>query len=105
MMGYMRHPRFVFLAAVAALVVTSCSSGGGSDRASGPSPSVLESESEEGGGTGNSKDKNEPAKKTDTTQLADDPAPEFEVETFDGGTFAIREQLGTPVVLNFWESW
>ena len=104
MMGCMRHPRFVFLTAVAALLVTSCSSGDGSDRASGPSPSVLETESD-GGGTGNSNGKTKPAKKTDTTQLADDPAPEFEVETFDGGTFAIREQLGTPVVLNFWESW
>ena len=38
-------------------------------------------------------------------ELAADPAPDFEVETFDGDTFAIREQLGTPVVLNFWESW
>ena len=104
MMGCMRHPRFVFLAAVAAVFATSCSSGDGSDRVAGRSPSVLETESG-GDGTGNSNDKTEPAKKTDTTQLADDPAPEFEVETFDGGTFAIREQLGTPVVLNFWESW
>ena len=35
----------------------------------------------------------------------ENPAPEFTVETFDGDTFALGEQLGTPVVLNFWESW
>ena len=34
-----------------------------------------------------------------------DPAPDFEVQTFDGETFALGEQRGTPVVLNFWESW
>lgn len=30
-------------------------------------------------------------------------APDFTVETFEGST--LREQRGTPVVLNFWESW
>jgi cytochrome oxidase Cu insertion factor (SCO1/SenC/PrrC family) len=34
-----------------------------------------------------------------------DPAPDFEVTTFSGETFALAEQRGTPVVLNFWESW
>ena len=34
-----------------------------------------------------------------------DPAPDFKVTTFDGGTFGLAEQRGTPVVLNFWESW
>ncbi|HJR45535.1 MAG TPA: redoxin domain-containing protein [Actinomycetota bacterium] len=34
-----------------------------------------------------------------------DPAPDFEVTTFEGGTFSLAEQRGTPVVLNFWESW
>ncbi len=29
----------------------------------------------------------------------------FEVETFEGQTFSLGEQRGTPVVLNFWESW
>jgi cytochrome oxidase Cu insertion factor (SCO1/SenC/PrrC family) len=31
--------------------------------------------------------------------------PEFTVETFDGERFALGEQRGTPVVINFWESW
>jgi len=33
------------------------------------------------------------------------PAPEFSFETFEGETFSLAEQRGTPVVLNFWESW
>ena len=33
------------------------------------------------------------------------PAPDFSVETFEGETFSLAEQRGTPVVLNFWESW
>ncbi len=32
-------------------------------------------------------------------------APDFTITTFDGNTFNLREQRGTPVVLNFWESW
>lgn len=32
-------------------------------------------------------------------------APDFSFETFEGDTFALAEQRGTPVVLNFWESW
>lgn len=32
-------------------------------------------------------------------------APDFEVKTFDGRGFSFGEQRGTPVVLNFWESW
>jgi cytochrome oxidase Cu insertion factor (SCO1/SenC/PrrC family) len=32
-------------------------------------------------------------------------APDFTVETFDGTTFSLGEHSGTPVVLNFWESW
>jgi cytochrome oxidase Cu insertion factor (SCO1/SenC/PrrC family) len=32
-------------------------------------------------------------------------APDFTVETFDGHSFTLSEQRGTPVVLNFWESW
>ena len=34
-----------------------------------------------------------------------EPAPDFTVETFDGHSFTLAEQRGTPVVLNFWESW
>lgn len=32
-------------------------------------------------------------------------APDFTVTTFDGERFSLGEQRGTPVVLNFWESW
>ena len=32
-------------------------------------------------------------------------APDFTVETFTGERFSLGEQRGTPVVLNFWESW
>lgn len=32
-------------------------------------------------------------------------APDFTVTTFTGDRFALGEQRGTPVVLNFWESW
>lgn len=40
----------------------------------------------------------------------EDPSPpdegvEFTVTTFEGDRFSMREQRGTPVVLNFWESW
>ena len=31
--------------------------------------------------------------------------PSYEFETFEGEAFALAEQRGTPVVLNFWESW
>ena len=31
--------------------------------------------------------------------------PDFVVETFEGDTLSLAEQRGTPVVLNFWESW
>jgi cytochrome oxidase Cu insertion factor (SCO1/SenC/PrrC family) len=34
-----------------------------------------------------------------------DLAPEFSVQTFDGDTFRLSDHRGTPVVLNFWESW
>jgi AhpC/TSA family len=39
------------------------------------------------------------------TEEVVDPAPDFAVETFEGQTFSLAEQRGTPVVLNFWESW
>jgi AhpC/TSA family len=32
-------------------------------------------------------------------------AADFSFETFEGETFSLAEQRGTPVVLNFWESW
>lgn len=35
------------------------------------------------------------------------PAPEhdFSVTTFAGDAFRLSDHLGTPVVINFWESW
>jgi hypothetical protein len=42
---------------------------------------------------------------SDEGRAPEDPAPEFAVTTFEGDRFALGEQRGTPVVLNFWESW
>lgn len=39
------------------------------------------------------------------TKPPKNPAPDFTVTTFDGDRFSLGEQRGTPVVLNFWESW
>ena len=33
------------------------------------------------------------------------PAPDFELETFDGGTLSLSDLEGKVVVLNFWASW
>jgi len=41
----------------------------------------------------------------DTDESVADEAPDFSFETFEGETFSLAEQRGTPVVLNFWESW
>jgi hypothetical protein len=38
-------------------------------------------------------------------ERSSEAAPDFTVETFDGRSFTLSEQRGTPVVLNFWESW
>ncbi|CAN5616072.1 hypothetical protein BH20ACT23_BH20ACT23_00120 [soil metagenome] len=32
-------------------------------------------------------------------------ASDFSFKTFEGEIFSLAEQRGTPVVLNFWESW
>ncbi len=40
-----------------------------------------------------------------SSEAPEDAAPQFIVETFDGDSFSLAEQRGTPVVLNFWESW
>ena len=41
------------------------------------------------------------------TGLDLDPAPDFRVPLYSGGTgeFVLSDQLGHPVVLNFWGSW
>lgn len=33
------------------------------------------------------------------------PAPDFSLVTLDGESFALADQRGTPVVLNFWATW
>ncbi len=33
------------------------------------------------------------------------PAPDFELDTFDGGRFRLSEQRGRAVLINFWASW
>ena len=63
-------------------------------------PSSSDVETDTTGGPGKS-----PRDPKDALPSPADPAPEFEVLTFDGETFALGEQRGTPVVLNFWESW
>jgi peroxiredoxin len=40
----------------------------------------------------------------DTAELGH-PAPDFTAEVIDGGSFTLSEQLGSPVVVNFWASW
>jgi cytochrome c biogenesis protein CcmG/thiol:disulfide interchange protein DsbE len=33
------------------------------------------------------------------------PAPDFQLQLFEGSTFRLAEQRGKPVVINFWASW
>ncbi len=33
------------------------------------------------------------------------PAPDFTINTFDGGTFTLSQFIGRPVVVNIWASW
>lgn len=35
----------------------------------------------------------------------DRPAPDFTIKLFEGGEFTLSENLGKPVVVNFWASW
>ena len=37
--------------------------------------------------------------------LVGKPAPDFEFITFDGNNFKLHDQIGRPVVVNFWASW
>jgi predicted small lipoprotein YifL len=46
-----------------------------------------------------------PAEDSSSDEPSADAAPDFSFETFEGDDFSLAEQRGTPVVLNFWESW
>ena len=69
--------------AAAGLALSACAAPGGSTRSEG---------TDTGAGRGQE-------------QPSSERAPDFTVETFDGHSFTLSEQRGTPVVLNFWESW
>ena len=56
-----------------------------------PDRGVESTPAEGEGDTGDDRDANE--------------AADFSFETFEGETFSLAEKRGTPVVLNFWESW
>ena len=93
----MRAPFLVTAATFIALGACGGPQTGTDPEAAAPSPSraPVEKSSPEG-----SKDK------ARTPQPApENPAPDVSFETFDGDVFALAEQRGTPVVLNFWESW
>lgn len=74
-----------------ALIGSACGAAQETPAAPGALPSTRGADPDTGGGK--------------NTSLPEDPAPDFSVTTFDGETFALGEQRGTPVVLNFWESW
>lgn len=42
---------------------------------------------------------------TESAEPTTAAARDFTVETFDGEQFRLADHRGTPVVLNFWESW
>ncbi len=81
-----RH-RLVAAIAAAMLLVASC--GGAETPPQAESPSNAPP-----AGNGNSSDSG-----------SKDLAPDFSVQTFDGEAFRLSDHRGTPVVLNFWESW
>lgn len=97
----MRSPRAVALLLAMGLLGAACS-GGPTDRSDASARPPNTASSSESAGSAQRKS---PKDDSGQVQLAADPAPPFEVETFDGTTFAVREEVGTPVVLNFWESW
>jgi hypothetical protein len=93
--------RGLWLAGAALAGMAACGGPGGpaSPESAAPTPSRApversSPESEPGGG-----------KSARPQTPPDNPAPDFSFETFDGAEFSLAEQRGTPVVLNFWESW
>ena len=85
----------ILLVITIAFIASAC--GGGRPEAGGDRSNPPDSgePSADPGGGGKNGDGDEPK----------DLAPDFSVETFDGDTFKLSEHRGTPVVLNFWESW
>ncbi len=79
--------RFIVTLALLSLLGSAC----GSAQQPGPAGGARSTEKTEGSES--------------RASAAADAAPNFTVTTFDGGTFSLAEQRGTPVVLNFWESW
>lgn len=55
--------------------------------------------------SGNATDGPEARSGEETDESAASEAPDFSFETFEGDSFSLAEQRGTPVVVNFWESW
>jgi len=91
-MGDMRKLLTAFGLVVVALVVGGCTDGA---TRSTPERSTEENSD---GDSGTSPDAEAGAGRANE-------APDFSFETFEGESFSLAEQLGTPVVLNFWESW
>ena len=83
--------RLMAVAGAASVMMMAC--------AGSPSPTAQP------GGTENGRPSQNDNEPSSGDQPSTDPAPEFTVSTFDGAEFSLAEQRGTPVVLNFWESW
>ncbi len=81
----------LLLALCFALVGSACDVAQETPAAPGALPSSRGTEPDRGG--------------SKNTSRPEEPAPDFSVTTFEGETFSLGEQRGTPVVLNFWESW
>ena len=87
------HARLL-LSLVAVIALASC---GPSEPAAERSPDVQDGSVEGPGPAAGKTERGSSAPK--------DPAPDFSFTTFEGDTFALGERRGTPIVLNFWESW
>jgi len=102
MMAAMKQvKKLLFLAVAAALIGSAC--GGNDPETTGgsesPQPQAATPPAEPDSGEPDDGGSGEPGEKPA------DLAPDFTVETFDEDTFTLAEHRGTPVVLNFWESW
>jgi hypothetical protein len=91
----------LILLAAAALLLSACAS---SEEAPSDSPGEISAptRSPDEGSAGKPKGNKSPRPEEPPVE---NPAPDFAFETFEGETFRLSEERGTPVVLNFWESW